>query len=266
MTKVSGISVCFVIKNGVTNGYPFWESLESCLPIADEIVISEGFSIDNTLEVVKKFQSLHPGKVKIFNCDWKKFSTGSGEVIAGVSMEAIKKCTRQWVYYLQADEIIHKDNYQPIRDIASGKFGNFNSVNFAFSHFIGSWDPLPLGGACYSYAVRMIKNIPTTYLIGDAWTFGGTIHPVFEPGTVLKPIYHFGWVFPKNINQKNIEHAKLYPSLPEYQQKAKQSMEAILTGKIENKGLPLPQTFTDFPENMKRLIGCFEYTLPPGLL
>lgn len=263
--KIPGISVCFVVKNGITNGYPFWESLQSCLPIADEIVISEGNSTDDTFKVVKKFCELHPDKAHFFRCDWNNHKTAAGEVIAKVSMEAMQKCRRQWIYYLQADELIHKDNYQVIRDVSCGKF-NCRSVYFEFAHFIGSWDPLPVGGAAYSYAIRMVKNVRDISLIGDAWTFGGATAPVLSAKDFPKPIYHFGWVFPKNISQKSIEQAKIYPHLPEYQAKAKNAIEAIKSGQDEKKGLPMPNTFTDFPESMKRLVGQYEYTLPPGLI
>ena len=81
-----GISVCFVIKNGIINGYPFWESLTSCLGFADEIIISEGYSRDNTLAYVKKFALDNKNiNIKIFNTDWNKFKFAHGETISAVS-------------------------------------------------------------------------------------------------------------------------------------------------------------------------------------
>lgn len=265
MNLSPGISVCFIIKNGIINGYPFWESLQSCLPIADEIVISEGFSRDLTYKAIEKFRKDNGGKVKVVRHDWGKFVSSQGEVISRVSTATIEQCTKQWVYYLQADEIIHPDNYQVIRDMASGKLGNYNSINFRFAHFIGSWEPLPVGSAAYSYAIRMIRNIPEIHLIGDAWTFGGGISPSYPHEKIPKPVYHLGWVFPKNINQKNIEQAKIYSGMKIYQDKARdaQSRIDLNSNKV---GLPPPKDFSDFPEGIKRLIGQYEYTLPPGVI
>jgi len=256
-----GISVCFVIKNGMINGYPFWESLTSSLPLADEIIISEGFSTDGTYEAILKFQKKYGQKVKVFRCDWSKFVTEYGDVITKVSHEAMSHCSKNWIYYLQADEIIHPLNVGFLKKFV-GRNPKFNSVCFSYNHFIGSWKPLPPGGAAYNQAIRMVKKSGLIYLIGDGWTFGGQIHPTFGPNGIPKPVYHFGWVFPKNIDQKNIEQVKIYPSLPEYQKKAEGSRQRIVSGYRERKGLPVPEDYDDYPCGMKRLVGAFEYTLP----
>lgn len=259
----AGISVCFIVKNGLTNGYPFWESLTSSIPIADEIVVSEGFSNDGTYEAILKFQKKYGSKVKVFRCDWNKFKSESGAVIAKVSQEAINFCSKSWIYYLQADEIVHPRNVDFIKRVVNS---NHNSVCFNFNHFIGSWKPLPPGGAAYSTAIRMVRKIPSIYLLGDGWTFAGQIAPVLGPNGVPKPVYHFGWVFPKNIDQKNIEQSKIYPDLSAYQNKASASQQNILNGYGEEKGLPVPDDYDDFPCGMKRLVGAFKYTLPPEAL
>jgi glycosyltransferase involved in cell wall biosynthesis len=262
-----GISVCFVIKNGLINGYPFWESLESCLPIANEIVISDGNSVDKTYDALLKFKERYGDKVKLFKTNWERSGIGGcGEIISVISSETMAKCSCKWIYYLQADEIIHKDNYNILKDIASEKLGNYNSVCFRYSHFIGSWKPLPRGGAAYSEAIRMVRNMKEISLMGDAWTFKGVIHPVFDPNKIPKPIYHFGWVFPKNIDQKNVEQAKIYPSMPDYQRKASASAENIKKGYSQKNGFPKPEDYDDYPDSMRRLIGQFEYSLPLGIL
>jgi glycosyltransferase involved in cell wall biosynthesis len=258
--KKPGISVCFVIRNGMRNGYPFWESLNSCLDFADEIVISEGHSDDDTYVYMEKFRYLHPEKVKLFRTNWKK--SAHGEVIATVSSEALKRCSHEWVYYLQADEIIHEDNWQFIKGISEGKQGKVNSVKFMFNHFIGSWTPLPKGAAAYSAAIRMVRNVPSISLMGDAWTFEGGIDPVVAPTMPPKPIYHLGWVFPKNCDEKSISHAKIYSSMPAYQEQADKAKKRQSEGYDGEVGLPKPDNFDDFPIGVERLLGMFEYEPP----
>ncbi len=102
-----GISVCFVIKNGMINGYPFWESLSSSVPLADEVIVSEGYSTDGTYEALVKFQKKYGPKIKMFRTDWGKFGSQSGSVITKVSQEAFDRCSRSWIYYLQYDYIIN---------------------------------------------------------------------------------------------------------------------------------------------------------------
>jgi len=181
------ISVVCIAKNIIKQGYCFWESLCSCLPIANEIIISEGFSSDDTLQYLLKFKKYYGKKVKIniFQEEWPEKSY-VGEAITTISNNAIKKANGDYVYYLQSDEIIHESNVLFIKQI--DKDGSYNSVDFPFYHFIRSWEPSSFG---YKSAIRMVKNIPTIKLMGDAWNFEGDINPKCESNMVPKPIYHF---------------------------------------------------------------------------
>jgi hypothetical protein len=101
--------------------------------------------------------------------------------------------------------------------------------------------------------------------MGDAWTFTGGVDPTCHQDKVPKPIYHLGWVFPKNIDVKHIEHEKLYPQLGGYKKSADGARERMGSGK-EYQGLPKSETFTDYPECMERLFGLVQYELPEGLI
>lgn len=254
-----GISVCFVIKNGLINGYPFWESLTSCLPLADEIIISEGYSTDGTYEALQRFMKLHGQKVKMFRHEWSQYKSESGSVIANVSQNAMSRCTKSWIYYLQADEIIHPRNIGVLKKLVTS---DYNSVCFNYNHFIGSWKPLPHGSAAYSQAVRMVRKKSSIFLIGDGWNFGGRIGPTFGPDGIPKPIYHFGWVFPRNMDLKKVEQSKIYPNMEEYRKNGAEAYQRILNGYAEEKGFPIPEDYDDYPCGMKRLVGAFSYTLP----
>lgn len=245
------ISVVFVVKNALRQGYCFWESLKSCLPIADELIISEGFSDDDTLHYLMGFRRKykHQADIKVFQDDWEERSY-HGEVIADVSMRAIDKATKDWVYYLQADEIIHEDNVPFILDIASRP--DYHSVSFPFYHFIRSWEPSDEG---YKEAIRMIRRNKDIRLMGDAWNFEGEICPICPAGDVPKPIYHFAWVFPKQNDTKDVEHARIYENIPEYQDKMK---NALQNPSSEEKAYPMGE-FNDFPALAKRFLGKPKY-------
>jgi len=66
------------------------------------------------------------------------------------------------------------------------------------------------------------------------------------------------WVFPRNNDEKDIEHGKLYINIPEYQEKAR---NALKTKGQDKKPYPLTR-FSDFPKVTKRIIGKAEYKLP----
>ena len=42
-----------IIKNGIKNGYPFLESIRSIIDVADEFLISDGYSDDGTYEYLE---------------------------------------------------------------------------------------------------------------------------------------------------------------------------------------------------------------------
>ena len=249
------ISVAFIIKNGIKNGYCFWESLQSCLPFANELIISDGYSDDDTLHYLMKFKNKYKKKLPIllYQDRWEEKSY-HGEVITKVSERAIAKATKTWVYYLQADEIIHEGSIAHIKSIASSD--QWNSASFPFYHFTRGWKPSEDG---YKEAIRMIRRGRNIKLMGDAWNFEiENASPISPAGSCPKPIYHFNWVFPKNNDIKDIEHAKIYENIPEYQDKMREASKRLKENKV-----PYPMTdFNDFPKLATRFLGKVEYPLP----
>lgn len=241
------ISVVFVVKNAIKQGYCFQESLLSCLPFADEIVISEGYSDDDTMKYLKRFAE--DNDAMLFQDEWEE--SYHGEVIAKVSERAIAKATCKWIYYLQADEIIPPETAQYIKEISDDY--EHASIAFPFYHFIRSWEPAKT--AAYHEAVRMVVR-GCGSLKGDGWTFDGDICPIYPADACPKPIYHFAWVFPKQNDIKDIEHAKIYKNVTEYQEKMQKACQN------PSELQPYPRTdFDDFPELVRRFVGKAEYPL-----
>jgi len=249
------ISVVFVIKQGISQGYCFWESLQSCLPFADELIISEGFSTDGTYEALLQFQNKYENRlsIKIYREEWTEESY-HGEAIRLVSEVALSMATKEWHYYLQADEVIHEDNIHFIKSVSKLKY---NSISFRFFHFNRAWVPSKEG---YKEAIRMVRGGKDIKLKGDAYTFeGNDIYPMCPSDKSPKPIYHFNWSFSAQNDLKDIEHAKLYQNYPEYRQKG---LNALKTLHNEKEPYPLDPSFTDFPKVSRRFIGKAKYTLP----
>ena len=242
------ISVVFVIKNAITQGYCFWESLQSCLPFADEIIISEGYSDDYTYYNVCRFKEQCNIPITIFRDRWEEKSY-CGEVIAKVSSRAIELANCEWVYLLQADEIIHENTAAQIGDLSRD---GYNSISFPFYHFIRSWEPYST--PAYRSAIRMVKRNEVK-IRGDAWSFE-PVESVCPSENIVKPIYHFAWVFPVQNNAKDIEHYKMYQNVPEYKEKMHKA--------LNNRNLEsYPRSnFDDFPRLARRFVGLSEYTLP----
>lgn len=112
----------------------------------------------------------------------------------------------------------------------------------------------------------MVKRLPSIHLMGDAWNFTGNIHPCYPASAVPKPIFHLAWVFPKNIDQKNIEQGKIYSQMSQYKEKADASKLKIEQGYDKMVGFDPPTDPSQFPAGIDRLFGRFEYELPDGVL
>lgn len=257
-----GISVNFVIKNGIIQGYPFWESLKSCLEFADEVVISEGCSTDGTRQFIDRFTRVYSDccDFRVYEDDWDRYRSGRGELIAKISDLNMRRCRYEWVYYLQADEVLHPDNSWFVRDIAMNH-PEFNSVSFRFAHFIGSWEPLPKNGGAYNEAIRFTRNRKDIRFLGDAWNFQGAVKPICPAGLSPKPVYHLGWVFPQNIDHKKLGHAALYSNMKEYQKGIEDARRRIEQGH-DYKAIEKTGEFDDYPPGVKRLFGMVAYQLP----
>ena len=248
------ISVVTVGKNIIKMGYCFWESLQSCFPFADEIIISEGYSKDDTYKYLeafsKKYDSFIP--IRLYQDEWETNSY-VGEAITKATEKVIQRANCEYVYYLQLDEIIPEDLAMRIREVSSKP--EFNSMRFPFYHFLNEWQPHKK--PAYEEAIRMARTSKFPKLKGDGWTFAD-IDPVYPANWLCKPIYHFGSVFPKTNDVKVIEHAKIYQNVPEYQDKMK-----VVIRQSKQPKVAYPRTsFNDFPQLARRFIGEAEYKLP----
>ena len=211
--SISGVTI---IKNGIKLGYPFIESILSILDICDEFIISEGFSDDGTDKILDSaFGNLD--KVKIFRDEWPE-RTG-GRAIAEITDIAVSRAACDWIYYIQADEVVHEDNLPLIRNIAASR-KDFHSAAFSFLHFDGSWDHI-VENPSYEWAIRMFRNGYDIRSHRDGWSFDGEVEPVLNCTQDCQPIFHYGWIFRENIKAKQENHARLYPENEKYQRAAK---------------------------------------------
>jgi glycosyltransferase involved in cell wall biosynthesis len=255
---MKNISVVFVIKNAIINGYCFWESLQSVLPFADEIIISEGYSTDATYEYMEAFVKKHNNiPITLFQDEWPENSY-VGEAIAIMTEKAIRRAKGEHIYLLQADEVLHESLAEHIRyNFDNGRMNIYNGISLSFYHFNRAW--VPDDNAAYNDAVRLVKNNRNIALKGDGWEFGGRVDPVYFLPEWCKRIYHFNWCFPRTNDIKDIEHAKIYQNITEYQDRMKKACNNLKQEKVP---YPLDSNFNDFPALSKRFLGAAEYPLP----
>ncbi len=210
--KISGFTF---VRNAGKLYYPIKESIESILPLVDEFVIAVGDndSDDTTLQEIQKINS---DKIKIINTVWdiEKFPRGTEH--AHQTNIAKDACIGDWLIYLQADEVIHEDDLDIIREACVHNLGDKNVEGFLFDylHFYGDyWHYNNLHG-WYPREIRIIRNRPDIYSFISAQSFRRI--PDFDGlsyrekrGTyklrvkkIEARIFHYGWVRPPRLMQK----------------------------------------------------------------
>jgi glycosyltransferase involved in cell wall biosynthesis len=205
--RITGLTI---VRNGVTNGYVFVETIECLLTLCDEVVVLEGYSDDSTMLVLEALQHKHPGRITLYRDEWQ-LSSG-GHEFARITNVGISRCKGDYIAYLQADEVLHEDAIAPLRDaINSGQYGR---IGLHFKHFRLDLHRVINSEGAYPRAVRVVKNIPGIGADHDAYTLGGG--PELEPGLDFELntpnywCYHVGYVFAYNILTKMINHANRF--------------------------------------------------------
>jgi len=108
------ISGFMVLRNAVVLGYPFVEAIVSSLPVCDEVLISDGYSSDDTWAVLEELRSRFPTKIKLFQDSWTN-EPDDGRVIAEVSNRVRARCGGDYCLYVQGNEVLHEASRQEIR-------------------------------------------------------------------------------------------------------------------------------------------------------
>jgi len=210
--KISGFTM---VKNATKLYFPIKQSIESLLPLVDEFVVALGDcdEDDNTLEEIESIKS---DKIKIIHTVWdlKKYSRGTEN--AHQSNIAKDACSGDWLFYLQADEVVH-EKYLPVVKIACEKYLKDNEVEgllFNYKHFWGDYDHYHYAHNWYPKEIRIIKNDPEIYSWESAQSFRRI--PDFDrvdfrqQNNTFKlkvvnidaDVYHYGWVRPPHLMTK----------------------------------------------------------------
>lgn len=231
--KISGFSF---VRNGSKLYYPVRESIESMLPICDEVVVAVGNSdLDDTTR--QNILDIGSDKIRIIDTVWDEKYMQKGAIHALQTDLAMKECKGDWLFYLQADEVVHEKDLETIRNQCN-KYLNDNEVEgflFDYYHFWGDYEHHHKSHGWYPFEVRIVRNLPNIHSWESAQSFRYFDYyekPHQKEGTrklrVVKAnahIYHYGWVRPPSLmqskskaidsNHKGIEAAtELYSNKP----------------------------------------------------
>jgi len=216
--KISGFTF---LKNGQMLGYPFIESIQSILPIVDEFVIALGPCEDNTEEMLK---AMNEPKLKIIHTQWSDKMKDRGYVYGQQKMIAQFNCTGDWVFYLEADEVIHEKDLQTIKSSMQHYLydDEVEALVFDYLHFYGNKNSYLWSPGWYRRAPRILKNSIRSYapdglfwLVLDKNKIGR--YP--KAALVGATMYHYGWV--RSEKQMNLKSKQVQ----QYWNKSHQSID-----------------------------------------
>ena len=214
------ISAFTYVRNGFTFGYPFIESIKSLLPLVDEYIIVIGDSNDGTREAVV---ALHDHKIKIIDTIWSDELRKGGKIFAlqaNIGLTHTNK-NADWLFHLQADEVIHQNDFTAIKKAMAENIDNKKVDGFLlkFINFFGDYDHYGPSRRFHQREIRIIRNDPHIRSFGDSMGFRKFINPADanEKGTKLlvkqidATVYHYSWARPpKKQKAKHIEFSRRY--------------------------------------------------------
>jgi len=201
--NVSGFTF---VRDAIKFGYPAVESIQSMIPLCDEVIVVVGRSSDETLQTIRDIDS---PKIKIIETVWDDSLREGGRILAQQTDIALSYCQHEWCFYLQADEVLHEKFYPAVRR-AMKEHADDHRVEgllFDYVHFYGSYWTVGTGRRWYRREVRIVRNRIGVQSHRDAQGFrrqGEKLHVKHTGGQ----IYHYGWAKPPEImtaKQKNLD-------------------------------------------------------------
>lgn len=232
--KISGFSFA---RNASKLYYPMKEAVQSILPIVDEFVVALGKG-DEDDTTRQELISIGSSKVKIIDTVWDPKYMHRGAIHARETDLAKSHCSGDWLFYLQADEVIHEKYLDTIYNRCN-KFVNNERIEgllFGYKHFWGDYEHYHRSHGWYPFEVRIVRNNPNIHSWESAQSF--RYYENYESthqreGTRKlrvalsnAEVYHYGWVRPPHLmraksraidtNHKGKERAnQIHDALPQ---------------------------------------------------
>ena len=213
--KISGFSF---VRNGIKLYYPIVEAIKSILPICDEFVIAVGKG-DEDDDTREQIAAINDPKIRIIDTEWDPKYCVRGAINSWQTDIAMKACSGDWLFYLQADEVVHEEDLPLIQARCEELLHDMDveGLLFDYRHFWGDYQHYHTGHGWYPHEIRIVRNVPKIHSYQSAQSFryfDVYEHPRQENNTrklkvamVKARIFHYGWVRPPHLMQNKIGRA-----------------------------------------------------------
>jgi hypothetical protein len=153
-------------------------------------------------------------KIRIVETVWDESLREGGRVLAVETDKAKAEISKDtdWCIYIQADEVLHENDYPAIRQAMDSNLKDLRVDGLLFDHLnlYGSFDYVADSRKWAYKQIRIIRNDPEIYSFRDAISF-------MKAGKKLRvkkidaTVYHYGWVRqPKAMQEKMAAFNKMW--------------------------------------------------------
>jgi hypothetical protein len=200
------------VRNAGKLYYPIGPAIASILPIVDEFVVALG-DCDPDDDTLTQILALRSSKIRILDTVWDTQTYPNGTENAHQTDLAKAACRGEWLFYLQADEVVHERYLPHLRRLCEEllPFAEVEGLLFDYKHFWGDYQHYHIAHGWYPEEIRIIRNRPDIHSWESAQSFRRI--PNFDghsyrqqAGThklkVLRAgaeVYHYGWVRPPRL-------------------------------------------------------------------
>lgn len=182
------LSLYTSIRDGLYFDFHVVDMLKHHLPLADEIIVNEGYSTDGTYEAIKDIDA----KIKLFRHNWDTSDPKTWHI--KFKNQARKLCTGDWCLLLDSDEFIPEWEFPFIRDFINSTDKVIASLSFV--NFYGNYKVYHKQPELMNWPARkavLHRNLPDIEVWGD----GSNVCHKEKKVTVADPVatcHHFGFV------------------------------------------------------------------------
>ena len=194
------------VHNGISRDYTTKESIESLLEFCDHVFLLDAGSTDGTRDILSAFKKFKPDKVTaiyLSNEDWhSKHGKEKLSYFTNIAIERAESKGYDYVFNLQADEIVHERSYEYIRQAMEDDSEGFlvSRVNLwgsPYTKLIVPENRQP----CSTVVCRLAKSNYRAY--DDA----ESLNPQCVPDFIRQiTIYHMGFVRDRKVMVEKIRH------------------------------------------------------------
>lgn len=190
--RVSGFSF---VRNAIDLYYPVVESIRSALPLCDEFVMAAGDSTDGTTALLR---GIDDPKLRIIETVWDQSQFVRGASNAVQTNIALAACSGDWCFYLQADEVVHEEDLETLRQRmqAYQRDPRVDGLLFEYLHFYADYDHVQSGHAWYRREVRIVRGGRGIRSWKSAQGFRRADGSKLRVVPAGARIFHYGWVRP----------------------------------------------------------------------